>query len=177
MILPIQATRRLCRHVFNAYFVGVVAGGSVSPGMSTLLWTSAVGIANAAVLISAPLIGAVADNRAAKKKIFTGRPLRVCFFTALLALTGPGDIRLAVALIIISVSYRNDYDRKHNSGSRRFSFRSAYDRLGAIPVLAITRYSGSLPLRAHFLSPAGTAYGRSQIWWYRDGQQSVGDGH
>lgn len=88
--------------IFNAYFVGVVAGGSVSPGMSTLLWTSAVGIANAAVLISAPLIGAVADHRAAKKKFLLVATCGCVCFTALLSLTGPGDIRLAMALIIFS---------------------------------------------------------------------------
>ncbi|HPA15705.1 MAG TPA: MFS transporter, partial [Desulfobacterales bacterium] len=88
--------------IFNAYFVGVVAGGSVSPGMSTLLWTSAVGIANAAVLISAPLIGAVADHRAAKKKFLLVATCGCVCFTAFLSLTGPGDIRLAMALIIFS---------------------------------------------------------------------------
>src|SRR5512137_596676 len=56
--------------IFSAYFVGVVAGAAqgVSPGLSTLLWSLAIGIANFIVMISGPLIGAIADHRACKKR-------------------------------------------------------------------------------------------------------------
>ena len=44
--------------IFSAYFVGVVAGAAqgVTPGLSTLLWSLAIGIANFIVMISGPLI-------------------------------------------------------------------------------------------------------------------------
>jgi hypothetical protein len=53
--------------VFNAYFVGVVAGraSGLSEGTGTLLWTVAVSIPNALVLVSAPVLGAIADYYAA----------------------------------------------------------------------------------------------------------------
>src|SRR5450631_1197308 len=55
--------------IFSAYFVGVVAGmlQGVTPGLSTLLWSLSIGIANFIVMISGPLIGAIADHRACKK--------------------------------------------------------------------------------------------------------------
>jgi len=48
--------------IFSAYFVGVVAGAAqgIAPGLSTLLWSLAIGIANFIVMISGPLIGAIA---------------------------------------------------------------------------------------------------------------------
>ena len=55
--------------IFSAYFVGVVAGVTqgFTPGLSTLLWSLSIGIANFIVMISGPLIGAIADHRACKK--------------------------------------------------------------------------------------------------------------
>jgi UMF1 family MFS transporter len=88
--------------IFNAYFVSVIAGSRVSPGLSTLLWTSAVGIANTMVLISAPLVGAVADHWAAKKKFLLVVTVGCICSTSLLSLTGPGDIGLAMTLLIFS---------------------------------------------------------------------------
>ena len=51
--------------IFSAYFVAVVAGAAqgVTPGLSTLLWSLAIGIANFVVMISGPLIGAIADQK------------------------------------------------------------------------------------------------------------------
>ena len=55
--------------IYSAYFVGVVAAqlDQQSPGTGTLLWTLSVAIANFCVLISGPVIGAIADYRASKK--------------------------------------------------------------------------------------------------------------
>src|SRR5262245_34424003 len=47
--------------VFNAYFVDVVAGGATS---GTLLWTTAVGISYGLVVVTAPILGAIADYSA-----------------------------------------------------------------------------------------------------------------
>jgi len=87
--------------VFNAYFVGVVAAGQ-GEGLATLLWTLAVGISNALVLVSAPLVGAIADHSGAKKRFLLASTLGCVFFTAGLALVGPGDVALAMFLLVLS---------------------------------------------------------------------------
>jgi UMF1 family MFS transporter len=85
--------------VFNAYFVGVVAGGAP---WATLLWTCALALSYAFILVSAPVVGAYADARAAKKRLLLLTTAGCVVFTAGLALVGPGDLWLAVALIVLS---------------------------------------------------------------------------
>jgi len=90
--------------IFNAYFVGVVAGGpgGFSQGTATLLWTVTVSLSNALVLVSAPVIGAIADQRAAKKRFLLASTSSCVLFTALLALAGPGNVALAMAVMVVS---------------------------------------------------------------------------
>lgn len=89
--------------VFNTYFVGVIAGSAgYDSGAATLLWTIAMAIANALVLISAPLIGAIADHSAMKKRFLAITTLGCVTATAALALCGPGDVALAMALVAIA---------------------------------------------------------------------------
>ena len=55
--------------LFSTYFVSEIAG-SVSDfkaGTPTLLWSLAIALANAIVLFSAPVLGAMADQRGLKK--------------------------------------------------------------------------------------------------------------
>src|SRR6187402_1825167 len=85
--------------VFNAYFVGVVAGGE---NWGTFAWTFALSISYAIVIFSAPIIGAYADARAAKKKLLLITTSGCVLGTALLSLVGPGDLTLAFALIVLS---------------------------------------------------------------------------
>jgi len=90
--------------IFSAYFVGVVAGAAqgVTPGLSTLLWSLAIGIANFIVMISGPLLGAIADHRACKKNFLLISSVGCITSTALLALVGPGDIWLGMVLVTLS---------------------------------------------------------------------------
>ena len=89
--------------VFSAYFVGVVAGnGADHDGSATLLWTLATAIANGLILLSAPVIGAIADARAWKKRFLAFTTIGCVVSTALLALAGPGDVWLAMTLVIFS---------------------------------------------------------------------------
>jgi MFS transporter, UMF1 family len=90
--------------IFNAYFVGVVVGKAAGfpEGAGTLLWTVAVSIPNALVLVSAPVLGAIADHYAAKKRFLLVTTIGCILGTALLALAGPGDVWLAVALVVLS---------------------------------------------------------------------------
>ena len=90
--------------VFNAYFVAVVAAGANdgARGAGTLYWTIAIAITNAVVLFSAPVIGAIADHRADKKRFLAVTTAGCVLFTALLATVGPGDIWLGMALVILA---------------------------------------------------------------------------
>lgn len=87
--------------VFNAYFVGVVAGDQDS-GNATLLWTIAMAVANGLVLLCAPVLGAIADYSAAKKRFLIASTLGCILFTALLSLIGPGDIIPGMVLVILA---------------------------------------------------------------------------
>ena len=94
-------TTAILTAIFNAYFVGVIAAGQGS-GDATLLWTLAMAAANALVLISAPVVGAIADYSGAKKRFLTATTIGCVVFTALLYFAGPGDIALAVVLVILA---------------------------------------------------------------------------
>jgi UMF1 family MFS transporter len=85
--------------VFNAYFVSAVAGKAP---WATFAWTAALSVSYLLVLLSAPLVGAWADAHAAKKKLLLYTTTGCIVFTALLYLTGPGTVALAVCLIILS---------------------------------------------------------------------------
>ena len=52
--------------VFNAYFVGVVAGDAA---WATFAWTSALAASSAIVMLTMPSLGAYADLRAGKKRL------------------------------------------------------------------------------------------------------------
>lgn len=85
--------------LFNAYFVAVVAQRAP---WATLAWTAALALSYALVVVTAPLIGAYADARAAKKRLLAITTAGCILFTALLALAGPGTLVLAVVGIIVS---------------------------------------------------------------------------
>ncbi len=85
--------------VFNAYFVAVVAGGAP---WATFAWTASLAASYALIVLSAPLIGAYADARAAKKRLLLFTTAGCVVFTAGLALVGRGDLALGVALVILS---------------------------------------------------------------------------
>ncbi|HRH90232.1 MAG TPA: MFS transporter, partial [Rubrivivax sp.] len=85
--------------VFNAYFVGVVAGNA---SWATLAWTSALALSSAVVMLTMPSLGALADLRAAKKRLLMLTTVGCVLATALLALAGPGDLWLATAAIVVS---------------------------------------------------------------------------
>jgi UMF1 family MFS transporter len=91
--------------IFNTYFVAIVAGGAggVSSGTATLLWSLSVGFANFIVMLSAPVVGAMADIRACKKRFLLWSSIGCIVSTALLAQVGPGDYKLGMALVTLSV--------------------------------------------------------------------------
>jgi UMF1 family MFS transporter len=85
--------------VFGAYFVGVVAGAKP---WATFAWTAALSVSYALILLTGPLIGAWADTHAAKKELLLFSTVGCGLFTALLALVSPGQVALALALVVLS---------------------------------------------------------------------------
>jgi len=85
--------------IFNAYFVAVVAGNAP---WATFAWTGALAVSYAAIMFSAPLIGAYADAYAAKKRLLALSTIGCVTFTALLVFSGPNSLWLTIVFIILS---------------------------------------------------------------------------
>jgi UMF1 family MFS transporter len=85
--------------IFNAYFVAVVAGNQP---WATFAWTAALAVSYAAIMFTAPLLGAYADAYAAKKKLLALTTICCVMFTALLAFSGPNSLWLTIPLIVLS---------------------------------------------------------------------------
>ena len=85
--------------IFNAYFVGVVTNNE---DWGTFAWTASLGVSYALIIVAAPLLGAYADAYAAKKRLLLLTTVGCVSFTALLYFIGPGDLGLAILLIILS---------------------------------------------------------------------------
>ena len=88
--------------VFSAYFAGVIAGKAE---WATFAWTAALSISYAIVMLTMPTLGALADLRAAKKRYLLLSTLACVIATAALALAGPGQVALAMVLIILSNTF------------------------------------------------------------------------
>ena len=85
--------------IINAYFVAVVAENSP---WATLSWTLSLALSYALIMLTAPLLGAYADAHAAKKRLLLATTIGCVAFTAALAFAGPGNLWLAIALIVLS---------------------------------------------------------------------------
>ncbi|HJO03319.1 MAG TPA: MFS transporter [Acidobacteriota bacterium] len=88
--------------VYNVYFVSVVAENRPA---ATLIWTLALSASYLLVLVTAPLLGAIADYSACKKQLLVWTTSLCVLATAALATTGRGDIWLASGLIIVSNTF------------------------------------------------------------------------
>lgn len=85
--------------IFNAYFVSVIANKAP---WATFAWTCALSVSYAIVMLAAPLLGAWADLRARKKRLLAASTVVCIAGTAALALCGPGDVWLAMVLVVVS---------------------------------------------------------------------------
>ncbi len=85
--------------VFNAYFVGVVAGDAP---WATLAWTVVLSASYLIGLLLMPLLGAYADVHARKKFLLAVVTAGCVVSTAALASVGPGDLWRAAALLVVS---------------------------------------------------------------------------
>ena len=85
--------------VFNAYFVGAVAGNA---SWATLAWTLALAASSLLVMLTAPALGAWADAHGAKKRLLLLATVGCVAGTGALAFAQPGTIALAVFAVIVS---------------------------------------------------------------------------
>ncbi|MDZ5459592.1 MFS transporter [Azohydromonas lata] len=88
--------------VFNAYFVGVVAGNAA---WATLAWTLTLAASNALVVLLMPALGAWGDVHAAKKKLLACATAGCVLGCAMLAACGRDDVALAVAAVLVSNAF------------------------------------------------------------------------
>jgi UMF1 family MFS transporter len=85
--------------IFNAYFVAVVTNNQE---WGTFAWTTALAVSYALIMLVGPALGAYADSYAAKKRLLFLTTIGCVVFTAMLSFVGPGDLWLAVVLIILT---------------------------------------------------------------------------
>ncbi len=85
--------------LFNAYFVAVVAGNAP---WATFAWTITLSVSYALILVSAPLIGAYADQHAAKKRLLAITTSGCVLFTALLYFAQPAALWFTIFCLIAS---------------------------------------------------------------------------
>ena len=85
--------------IFNAYFVGVVAEGK---SWGTFAWTASLAASYGLIMLTAPILGAFADAKAAKKRVLGVTTAGCVILTAGLAGVGHGDLMLGVVLIVLS---------------------------------------------------------------------------
>jgi UMF1 family MFS transporter len=85
--------------VFSAYFVGVVAD---QRPWATLAFTSALSLSYLLIMLTMPNLGAKADARAGKRRLLFTSTFGCVLATAMLAMTGPGDIVWGLAFIALS---------------------------------------------------------------------------
>ena len=90
--------------VYSAYFKGTVVGGAEG----SRYWGIAVGIAMLATAIIAPILGAVADFSASKKRFLFIFSAITWVFTGLLFFVEKGDILIGMVFFIIAeIGYRS----------------------------------------------------------------------
>lgn len=70
--------------------------------MGNLLWSTALSASYALVVLTAPLFGAIMDFSASKKRFLMASWLLTVAATALLGIAGPGQVALAMGLLLLS---------------------------------------------------------------------------
>jgi MFS transporter, UMF1 family len=88
---------------FPVYFANAVAGGAgFAKEEGNLFLGLSSGFAQGLVVLTAPILGAIADFAGAKKRILLVTYLGCVLGTATLGLVGPGDLALGIVLFVIS---------------------------------------------------------------------------
>jgi len=85
--------------VFSAYFVSHVVGDDV---LGVKYWGWSLSSANLVVMLAGPVVGAVADFSASKKRFLFLSYVVCVLFTALLFFVGKGDVLMAIILVAVA---------------------------------------------------------------------------
>lgn len=88
--------------VYAVVFPKVIVADAPEFRRGNLLWSLALAATYLLVVVSAPVFGAIMDYRAQKKRFLLGSYLGTIVCTAALGLAGPGDVALAVGLLVLS---------------------------------------------------------------------------
>jgi len=90
--------------VYSVYFKDRVVGGAEG----TRLWSLALTLAMAAVALSAPILGTLADFSGSKKRFLLGVAAVCCLFTAGLFFVEPGMVFLGMLFFVLAeIGYRS----------------------------------------------------------------------
>ncbi|HVR75365.1 MAG TPA: MFS transporter [Planctomycetota bacterium] len=94
-------TTMIVTFAYPLYFVKTVtAAKGYTPGEADGLWGLGSGVSQALVLLSAPVVGAIADFSGGKKRFLLVTYLGCVAGTAALAFVGPGDVALGLGIFI-----------------------------------------------------------------------------
>ena len=88
--------------VFSVIFPKIIVGDAPSYRQGNLLWSVALSVSYGLTVLTAPLLGAVMDYRAAKKRFLFASWLLTVLATAGLYFARPGHVGLAMVLLIAS---------------------------------------------------------------------------
>lgn len=90
--------------IFNPYFVSVAAGegSGLAPGQGTFLLTLSISISSIAIVLTAPIIGTIADAHAAKKCILFIATSLCVICTAALSSVGKGAYVLGMICLCLA---------------------------------------------------------------------------
>ena len=88
--------------VFSVIFPRLIVGDGPDYRQGNLLWSVALSVSYGLVVLTAPVLGAIMDFRAAKKRFLFGSYLLTVAATALLYFVSPGQVLLVVVLVIMS---------------------------------------------------------------------------
>ncbi len=153
--------------IYSAYFKGTVVGGAEG----TRLWGIAVGVAMLVVAVTSPILGAIADFSAAKKRFLFFFSAMTWIFTALLFFVRQGDVLMGMAFFILAeIGYRSsqvfynallpeiattdEIARVSGNGWALGSLGGILCLVMILPPILIFKDAGDLPVRASFVFTA-----------------------
>jgi len=88
--------------VFSVIFPRLVVGDGPDYRLGNLLWSVALSVSYGLVVLTAPVLGAIMDFRAAKKRFLFGSYVITVAATAMLYFVSPGHVLMGVALVVVS---------------------------------------------------------------------------
>ena len=88
--------------VFSVIFPRLVVGDGPDYPLGNLLWSVALSVSYGLVVLTAPVLGAITDFRACKKRFLFGSYVLTVAATAMLYFVSPGHLVLGVVLVIVS---------------------------------------------------------------------------